>query len=218
MNRWILCLICLFGFAFRCPAPLVFTPGEGWHYEKVGEEGGWQRTRAKDQLDVAQASFDQADYGTALKAAKRTVNVWPLSDYAPQGQYLVGRCYEARGHDEKAFKAYQKLVEKYPKVENYDEVVKRQFEIANRFLAGQWYKAFGYVPMFASMDKTIKLYQQIIKNGPYSDVAPLAQVNIGQAASEMGATRALPARAVAADPLHRWTPRLLIRHTAITLR
>ena len=181
MNRWILTLFCLLAFAVRCPAPLIFTPGEGWRYDKVGDETQWQKTRAKDQLDVAQAAFDQADYGTALKAARRTVNVWPLSDYAPQGQYLMGRCYEARGHDEKAFRSYQKLVEKYPKADNYDEVVKRQFDIANRFLAGQAFKAFGYVPLFTSMDKTIKMYDQIIKNGPYSDVAPLAQVNIGEA-------------------------------------
>lgn len=181
MNRWILIALCLLGFAFRCPAPLIFTPGEGWRYEKVGEEERWQRTRAKDQLDMAQAAFDQGDFGTSLKAARRTVNVWPLSDYAPQGQYLLARSYEAKGHDEKAFRAYQKLVEKYPKADNYDEVVKRQFDIANRFLAGQWFKAFGYVPMFASMDKTIKMYEQIIKNGPYSDVAPLAQINIGEA-------------------------------------
>jgi outer membrane protein assembly factor BamD len=181
MNRWILMLFCLMAFAVRCPAPWVFTPGEGWHYEKVGEEGKWQRNRAKDQLDVAQAAFDQRDYGTALKAARRTVSVWPLSDYAPQGQYLLGRCYEVEGHDEKAFRAYQKLIEKYPKAENYEEVIKRQFDIANRFLAGQWFKAFGYVPLFPSMDKTIKMYEQIIKNGPYSDVAPHAQVNIGQA-------------------------------------
>ena len=35
--------------------------------------------------------------------------------------------------------------------------------------------------MFPSMDKTIKFYDQIIKNGPYSTVAPLAQMNIGAA-------------------------------------
>ena len=31
------------------------------------------------------------------------------------------------------------------------------------------------------MDKTIKLYEQILKNGPYSEVAPQAQINIGTA-------------------------------------
>jgi len=171
----------LLGFAVNCPAPLVYTPGEGWRYEKVGEEGKWTRTRAKDQLELAQQAFDKKDYATAMKSAKRTVNVWPFSDYAPQAQYLLGRCYEARFQDEAAFKAYQHLIERYPKVLNYDEVILRQMAICNRFLAGQWFKAFNYIPFFPSMDKTIKMYEKIIKNGPYSEVAPQAQINIGTA-------------------------------------
>lgn len=185
MNRWsvrfLLVAFALFAFAERCPAPLVFTPGEGWRYERAGVGGSWARQRAKDQLEVAQTAFDAKDYSTAMKAARRTVSVWPFSDYAPQGQYLLGRCHEAKEQDEAAFKAYQKLIERYPKVENYDEIILRQMTIANRFLAGQWFRAFGYVPLFPSMDKTIKLYEQVIKNGPYSEVAPQAQINIGAA-------------------------------------
>lgn len=185
MNRWLarifLVMLLLLSFAHRCPAPLVYTPGEGWHYEKVGETGRWTRSRAKDQLEVAQESFDKKDYGTAAKAARRTVAVWPFSEFAPQAQYLVGRCHEAKNQDEAAFNAYQKLIERYPKVTNYEEVLLRQMAIANRYLAGQWFKLFNTVPFFASMDKTIKLYEKIIKNGPYSEVAPQAQINIGAA-------------------------------------
>jgi outer membrane protein assembly factor BamD len=171
----------LLGFAVRCPAPLIYTPGEGWRYERPGSEGSWVRTRAKDQLDVAQQAFDAGKLGVAIKASRRTVNVWPFSDYAPQAQYLLGRSFEAREQDEAAFKAYQKLIERYPKMTNYNEVVLRQMAIANRFLAGQWFKAFNYVPFFPSMEKTIKLYEQVINNGPYSEVAPVAQINIGRA-------------------------------------
>lgn len=181
LSLLILIAVGLLAFAERCPAPLIFTPGEGWRYERAGTSGSWVRTRAKDQIEVAQTAFDAKDYSTALKAARRSVSVWPFSDYAPQAQYLLARCHEAKEQDEAAFKAYQKLIERYPKLPNYDEVILRQMTIANRFLAGQWFRAFGYVPLFPSMDKTIKLYEQIIKNGPYSEVAPLAQINIGTA-------------------------------------
>jgi outer membrane protein assembly factor BamD len=181
VTRLFLIAFFLLALPLRSPAPLIYTPGEGWIYEPYGGEPSWRRNRAKDQLVVAQQAFDQKDYSVALKAAKRTVKVWPLSDYAPQAQYIVGRCYEAKGYDEKAFKAYQQLIEKYPRAPNYDDVLKRQFEIANRFLAGQWFKLFGYIPFFPSMDKTADLYAKIVKNGPYSDIAPQAQMNIGQA-------------------------------------
>jgi outer membrane protein assembly factor BamD len=184
MNRWCARLalmgVCVLAFPFTSPAPLVYRPGEGWVYESVGG-GKWTRPRAKDQLDVAQSAFDNKDYSTAFKAARRTARVWPLSDYAPKAQYLLGRCYEATHQDERAFREYQKLLEKYPKAENYQEVLRRQFEITNRFLAGQWFKLWGYIPFFPSMDRTARMYETLIKNGPYSEVAPRAQMNIGAA-------------------------------------
>ncbi len=184
MNRWILrlaiVLACLVVLPLNSPAPLIYRAGEGWSYEPVGG-GKWVKTRAKDQLDVAQNAFDQKDYSVALKAARRTVKTWPLSDYAPQGQYLLARCYEAKGQDERAFKEYQKVLEKYPKVANYQEIMSRQNAIANRYLAGQWFKLWGYIPFFPSMDKTSDMFEKVIKNGPYSEMAPQAQMNIGSA-------------------------------------
>src|SRR5205823_2956465 len=94
---------------------------------------------------------------------------------------LIGRCYEAEKKDEKAFKEYQKVLEKYPKLPNYNDVLQRQYEIANRFLGGQWFKLFGYIPFFPSMEKTADMYDKIIRNGPYAEVAPKAQMNIGAA-------------------------------------
>jgi outer membrane protein assembly factor BamD (BamD/ComL family) len=185
MKRWwirrLLTLLVLLALPLHSPAPLIYRPGEGWTYEPVGGEGKWQRSRAKEQLDVAQKAFDQKDYSLALKAARRVVKVWPLSDYAPQAQYLVGRCYEAKGQDEKAFKEYQKVLEKQPKSANFEEIVQRQFGIANKYLAGKWFKLWGYIPIFPSMDKTAQMYEKIVKNGPYSELAPQAQLNIGAA-------------------------------------
>jgi outer membrane protein assembly factor BamD len=188
--------------AVDTPAPLVYRAGEGWSYEPVGG-ARWTRTRAKDQLEVAQQAFDAKDYGLSLKAARRTVRVWPFSDYAPQAQYLLGRSLEERKQDEKAFKAYQTLVEKYPKSTNYNEVLQRQYVIANRYLAGQWFKLWGYIPFFPSMDKTVQMYEKLIKNGPYSDVAPNAQMNIGAAREKQeDYTAAVKAYEGAADRYH----------------
>ena len=179
--RWLLIAVCLLAFPYRAPAPFVYTPGEGWHYEPVGGEGKWQQPRAKDQLEVAQAAFDKKAYSLALKAARRVVKVWPLSDYAPRAQYLVARCYEATGKEEKAFKTYQSLLEKQPKIANFDEILQRQYAIANQYLAGKWFKLWGYIPLFPSMERTAKMYGDIVKSGPYSVVAPPSQLKIGTA-------------------------------------
>ena len=217
MNRrfcWLLLLFVLL-LPFKSPAPFIYRPGEGWTYEPVGGEGKWQQTRAKDQLEVAQAAFDKKAYGLALKAARRVVRVWPLSDFSPQAQYLIARCYQATGKDEKAFKEYQRLIEKYPKSLNYQEVLKLQFEIADKFLAGKWFKLWGYIPFFPSMERTAEMYDKIVKNGPYSELAPKAQLKIGTArekqhnfplavkAYELAADRYHDRPEVAADALYR---------------
>lgn len=201
--RLILFVSVLFAVSVDTPAPLVYRAGEGWTYEPADGSGSWTRTRAKDQLDVAKEAFDKKDYKLSTKAGRRVVRVWPFSDYAPEAQYIVGRSYEERKIDEKAFKAYQDLVEKYPKSANYDEVVERQYQIATRYLAGQWFKLWGYIPFFSSMDKTVQMYEKLIKNGPYSEVAPKAQMDIGTAREKQSDfPAAVKAYEVAADKYH----------------
>ncbi len=212
---WILVVTLLALTPFRSPAPLTYIPGEGWYYESYGENGKWQRTRAKEQLQVAEDAFKAKDYSTTLHAAHRVLRVWPLSDYAPRAEYLVGRCLEVKGRDEAAFNAFQNIIEKYPKSGEYNEVLVRQYEISGRFLNGEWFRLWGIIPIYPSMDETAKLYEKIVGNGPFSAVAPHAQLRIGAArekqknyadavkAYELAADRYHDQADIAADALYR---------------
>ena len=220
MNRRLSFLLlvaaCVAFFPFRSPAPLVYAPGEGWYYEPAGTTAKWTRTRAKDQLEVAEQAFTNGDYTVTSHAAHRVVKVWPLSDYAPRAEYLLGRCLEARGRDEAAFNTYQNIVKKYPRSSNYEDVLWRQYEISNRFLGGEFFRVFwGYLPLYPSMDETAKMYGKIVDSGPYSAVAPHAQLRIGSArekqkdyeaavkAYETAADRYHNRPAIAADAMYR---------------
>ncbi len=221
MNRRFIFLFLATAFVallpFRSPAPLIYAPGEGWYYEPAGANGKWTRTRAKDQLEVAETAFQNKDYSTTSHAAYRVLKVWPLSDYAPRAEYLIGRCLEMEHRDEAAFNRYQELLKKYPRSQNYDEVLWRQYEIANRFYGGQFFRIFwGYLPLYSSMDETAKMYGKIVDNGPYSDVAPHAQLQAGAArekeenydaavkAYELAADRYHNQPVIAADAMYRW--------------
>jgi outer membrane protein assembly factor BamD len=221
MNRRFILLFFIAAFVgllpFRSPAPLIYAPGEGWYYEPAGSNAKWTRTRAKDQLEVAEEAFKNQDYSTTLHAAYRVLKVWPLSDYAPRAQNLVARCLEMEHRDEAAFDKYQDLLKKYPRTDSYDEILWRQYEIANRFYGGQFFRIFwGYLPLYTSMDETAKMYGKIVNNGPYSDVAPHAQLQIGAArekdkdyeaavkAYETAADRYHNQPVIAADAMYRW--------------
>ncbi len=199
----------------RSPAPLIYTPGEGWTYEAVGGVGKWKRETAKEQMTVAQLAYDRRDYPLARKAATRLIRTWPLADYAPNAQYLVGLCYEAEHDDEKAFKAYQKVFDNYPRSDKLGDVVQRQYEIGLRFLGGQRFKLWGLFPFFPDMDKTAGMFEKIVASGPYSSVGPSAQLRIGAArerqknypeavaAYERAADRYHDLPVIAADALYR---------------
>jgi outer membrane protein assembly factor BamD len=221
MNRRFILFFAIAAFVgllpFRSPAPLIYAPGEGWYYEPAGSNAKWTRTRAKDQLEVAELAFKNNDYSTTLHAAYRILKVWPLSDYAPRAEYLIGRCLEMEHRDEAAFDKYQDLLKKYPRTDSYDEILWRQYEIANRFYGGEFFRIFwGYLPLYTSMDETAKMYDKIVNNGPYSEVAPHAQLQIGAArekdkdfeaavkAYETAADRYHNQPVIAADAMYRW--------------
>ncbi|HTR43290.1 MAG TPA: tetratricopeptide repeat protein [Pseudomonadales bacterium] len=188
---------------FRSPAPLYYTPGEGWYYLPYGTKSDWQRPRAQEQLQVAEQAFKLANFTIAERAAHRVLLLWPLSDYAPDAQYLLGRCYEQAGKDQAAFNAYQTIITKYPNSTHYEDVLWRQYAIGNRFLGGEWTKLWNLVPFFPSMDVTAQMFGQIVTNGPYSDVAPHAQLRIGAAREKQkDYDAAFRAYAVAADRYH----------------
>jgi len=200
---WILAVTLLALTPLRSPAPLVYIPGEGWYYENYGENGRWQRPRAKEQLQVAEDAFQSKDFTTTMHAAHRIMRVWPLSDYAPRAEYLVGRCLEQQHKDEAAFNAYQNIIEKYPKSGEYNEVLVRQYEIANRFLGGQFFRLWNLIPLYSSMDETAKLYGKIVGNGPYSAIAPHAQLRVGAAREKQkDFAEAVKAYELAADRYH----------------
>jgi outer membrane protein assembly factor BamD len=202
-------------YAFRSPAPLIYTPGEGWTYESYGGIGKWRRDQAKDQLAVAEEAFAAKDYSLASRCATYLLRKWPLSDYAPDAQYLLARCLETEGKHERAFEEYQKMFTKYPKSDKLKEAMNRQYQIGLRFLGGQRFRLWGYIPFFPSMEKTAGLFSKIVSNAPYSTVAPHAQLRIGAAyekqknypeaviAYERAADRYHDRPVIAADALYR---------------
>ncbi|MBT7910471.1 MAG: outer membrane protein assembly factor BamD, partial [Verrucomicrobia bacterium] len=186
MQRW-MCPLLLVAIVFlswpnSSPAPIIFRPGEGWSYESLsGGGGGWRRANAKDQLAVARDAFAAEDWKTAFKAAQRTVVDWPLSEYAAEAQLLLAQSYEKRGDDKMAFAEYQNLLRIYPHNVDFEDIQSRQFAIATRYLNGQRFKLWHRIPFYKSMKKTVAMFQDIVITGPFSTVAPRAQMNIGQA-------------------------------------
>jgi outer membrane protein assembly factor BamD len=168
-------------FAFlmprECPAPLIWTRGEGWTWVHAGMATG---TNPADQLKIAQQLQAKKQYRGAIDAYRRVIKKWPLSSSTEEARLGMAQCHSAIGYHYKAFQEYQELLKKHPNTPHFDEILQREFEIGNLFLAGERQKAWG-VRWFPSMERTVEVYEQVVKNGPYSSVAPPSQFRIGLA-------------------------------------
>jgi len=176
--RYFLCSLLALSFATSMAhATLVWRPGEGWSDESGGDVSA---SSSQDQLDLAHKLEASGQRDNALKAYKGLLRRWPLSFYAPEAQYRVGKILEDEADFAGAFKAFQTMVKKYPSSEYFEQALNEQYRIANLYLAGEPQRIWK-IPVGPSMDRTVEMYEQIIKNAPYGTYAPQCQFNVGLA-------------------------------------
>jgi outer membrane protein assembly factor BamD len=162
-------------FPARCPAPLIWTKGEGWRYERSGVPVG---KNPKEQLQIARDAQAKRQYRQAIDAYRRLISRWPTAYSVPDARLGLAECLSAIGYHHNAFKEYQKLIEKNPNSDYFDTALQRQFDIGKLFLGGERVKFVG-VRFFPGVEKAVEIFAQIVKNGPYSKVGPAAQYHLG---------------------------------------
>jgi outer membrane protein assembly factor BamD len=168
------------------PAPLVWRPGEGFSYESGNtKQGGTVANDSRSQFEYASSIEAKGNYKEARAAYAALVRRWPFSFFADDAQYKIGWCLEKLGDFDRAFNAYQIVVDKYAGTEFFDQAIERQFAIANTYFAGEPQRVMR-VPLPPSYERTIKKYQQIINNAPHGRFAPLAQLRIGMCYQAIG--------------------------------
>lgn len=176
----LLCLVAAFVLALpaRCPAPLIWTPGEGWSY--VGANGTTAANTPRDQLALGKSYQARKDYGAAMAAYRRVIARWPTSSAAQEARLGLAESLSGLSYYYKAYKVYQDLIEKNPGSPYFDLALQREYEIANLFLGGVKHKIWRF-KIFPALDKAVEIYQKVVKNGPYSAVGPASQFRIGLA-------------------------------------
>lgn len=166
--------ILFFYFVPSSPAPVIFRPGEGWEVE--GQDTVEENSTKQLEKGI---KFEKAEkYEDAYHTYRSLVKTWPLSPNSPEAQYRAATMLYKLYDFQRAYKEFQKCVEAYPDSEHFNETLKYQYDIACLFLLGERQKLWK-IPTLPSMDKAVEMFEQVIKNGPYSQVAPLAQLKIG---------------------------------------
>jgi outer membrane protein assembly factor BamD len=151
----------------------IWTPKTGkWVNPKA-----MPKSTPKEQFDYAKSFYDEKKYDDAIREFKKLLKAYPKSAEAAESQYFLGLIEEAQGKLYEAYKAYQKMIDKYPFSERIQEVNEREYKIAEAFMIGEKRKAMGVV--LPVENPSIEIFNKVIENSTYGPLAPKAQYKLG---------------------------------------
>jgi len=120
---------------------------------------------------------------TALRSLRSILLDYSNTPFAADALFLSAEIEMEQGDLGKAFKNFQKIVNRYPGYERFDAVIANQFAIATAYMNMD---SSGFLGVFGSHhpNTAMEYFEVIIKNSPYSDYAPLALMNIALIAQQ----------------------------------
>ncbi len=130
-----------------------------------------------EQLEFARGLYELETYEEAKREFKKLLNTYPKSFEASESQYYLGLIEEARNNLYEAYLAYQKVVEKYPFSERIQEIIEREYKIAERFMAGEKRTALGMA--LPVENPAVEIFAKVIENSTYGPLASAAQYKLG---------------------------------------
>jgi len=135
--------------------------------KRVKHEQAWwtgrpNRSSPEQQLAYADSLRKAGSIRSATSEYRALVYAWPESPQAPVAQLNYAQLLAQRGKLTKAFDEYQFLIETYPGSFPYQDVLERQYDIANQIATGRHYfLLFRY----ESPEDAIPLFEKMIQSG-----------------------------------------------------
>ena len=176
MKRTILIFVLILGFSITPAYPYwIWTPKSGkWVNPKT-----MPKPTPKEQFEFAKAFYDDKKYEDAKREFQKLLKAYLKSFEASESQYYFGLIEEAQGNPYEAFKAYQRVIDKYPFSERIKEIIEREYKIGEAFMSGEKRKAMGIT--LPVENPAIEIFTKVIENSTYGPLAPAAQYKLGLA-------------------------------------
>lgn len=137
-----------------------------------------EKNSAGEQLEYAAGLRAKGRTRKAAKEYRALVHQWHDSPEAAAAQQAYAELLMQQGKYTKAFDEFQYLIDFFAGEFDYDEVLDRQFKIANTVMTRRRCRMF-FLPGFTSPERALPLFEQIVKNAPDWRETPRAQFNIG---------------------------------------
>ena len=139
----------------------------------------------KNQFQYALSFYAAKNYSRALDEMKNLVRDYPRATEAGEAYFYMGLCQEELEDYDAAYKSYEEVVKKYPNSGRIQDIIEREYRIANLFYNGKKRKIAG-LEIFPSFDKAIEIYRRVVENAPYGPYADLSQYKTGECFKKKG--------------------------------
>ena len=166
---------------------MLATTASAVPYEETSARSHWYNSwirPAKDNPHAQLVYADQLRAAGRLRAAGseyRLLTVfWPEAAEAPKAQLAYAQTFDMRQKWQDAFEEYSYLIEHYPGTFPYNDILQRQFEIAELLMTTPKGK-FLFFPGFQAPERAVPLFEKILEHGPEWEKAPEVQYLIGRA-------------------------------------
>jgi outer membrane assembly lipoprotein YfiO len=130
-----------------------------------------------EQLDFALELYKQDKLDEARHEFKKLIKHYPKSSQAAEAQFYLGEIEEKKDRYYEAYLAYQKVIDKYPFSSRINEIIEKEFRIAERFVKGEKRKAMGVT--LPVENPAIEIFKKVIDNSTYGPLAAEAQYKLG---------------------------------------
>jgi len=138
----------------------------------------------KEQLKYAQAFYEQSKYKEALEELRALIRYYPKSFEASEAQFYIGLVLEAQDNIYEAYKAFQRVIDKYPFSARIDEVIEHELKIGHAFMSGAKREVMGMnLPL---ENPAIEIFRKVVENSSYGKNAPEAQYYLGMSLKNAG--------------------------------
>lgn len=138
----------------------------------------------QEQTRLAQPIFESAEQAqvrgsnrSAARQYRRVFRRYPAANTAGQSLYNYGVIQYNRGKLKHSFEAFQQLLAFHPDFPRFTEVLNYQYSIALRAAEGDGTRMLLVFP-YRAHNQAVGYFEMVIRNAPYSDLAPLALMNV----------------------------------------
>lgn len=158
----------------------IWTPKTGkWVNPKT-----MVKSTPKEQFDFAKSLYDVKNYEEAKKEFNKLLKSYPKSAEAAESYYYIGLINETTGNIYEAYQAYQKIIDKYPFSERIQELIEREYKIAERFMSGEKRMALGVT--LPVENPALEIFAKVVENSTYGPLASKSQYKLGLVLKGLG--------------------------------